>query len=733
MVDTPQTDQQYKKFFIGLMIFMLGIMLFQSRDYGMNWDEYWFRDYGEKVFEFYSSFGQKQDFINQQRSTTYEIVPYYGGMSELFGVLLSKILFSRDPYDNRHLITAIFGFIAVLFCGLTAKTLSGWRSAVIASSFLFVTPVFFANAMHNSKDVPFAAGYIVAIYFMLTLLKEWPKFDIKNAIGLAIGLSMAIGVRVGGVLLIGYLGLFFIAKNLFSFKLGQYKSKEELITQIKRGILPLTLVVIAGYIGSLLFWPYALLNPISVPLKALKIFSEINFFDSNGLFEGKWVHRWEIPWYYIPKWIFITTPLFIPLTPIILGILLIVKRGAMDKNRALYQAMLLFTSIFPIAYIIFKHSNIFDGWRHTYFVYPPLVVVCATLWDELISLSKKQIALVLSLWLVIFILEPFSFILRNHPNEQFYFSPLIGGINGAFKKYEIDYYGTSLRGAVEWIANSKEVLESTNKFRVNSLYGEPNSAKHYIDKYPNLTYVNPQEPSEYSLILPSMAKHNNELLANWPPANTIHEIKVEGVPIVAIVKNPISPTQTRNDLLTKLKTENKDVNYFLDISLQFFLAKDYAYSIVAAEKALSLDTNSAIAYNNICSSFNNLLLFTDGMGAGKKAIELAPTFQLAQNNYNYSLSRKDEQVDPQVKIQNYLNLSFAFYDVGNQQKAIDFAEKVLAIDPNNVVAYNNLCVAYIQLKELDKAINAAETAIKIAPDFQLAKNNLAWAKSEKEK
>ncbi|MBI4851188.1 MAG: tetratricopeptide repeat protein [Acidobacteria bacterium] len=735
MVDNTTVDQQlHKKIFFVLLAFMLVVMLFQSRNYGMNWDEYWFRDYGEKVFNFYSSFGQDQSFINQQRSTTYEIVPYYGGMSEFFGALLSKIFSSRDPYDNRHLVTAVFGFIAIVFCGLTAQVLSGWRSAILASSFLFVTPVFFANSMHNSKDVPFAAGYIVAIYFMMALIKEWPKFDIKNAIGLAIGMSMAIGVRVGGVLLIGYLGLFFIAKNLYFFKEGQYKSKEELLTQIKKGILPLTLIVIAGYIGSLLFWPYALLNPISVPMKALKIFSEINFFDSNGLFEGRWVHRWEIPWYYIPKWIFITTPLFISLTPLVLVVLLLAKRGKLDKNQVLYQAMLLFTSVFPVAYIIFKQSNIFDGWRHTYFVYPPIVVVCAMLWNELFSFSKKQVSLILGIWLLIFTLEPFFFMIRNHPNEQFYFSPIIGGISGAFKKYEIDYYGTSLRGAIEWLAKTKEVIESKNKLRVNSLYGEPNSAKHYIDKYPQLVFVGHQEPSDYSLVLPSIAKHNNELLLNWPPPNTIHQIKADGVPLIAIVKNDSAlPSQAKEDLIAKLKSDSKDLNFFLDLSLQFFLAKDYLNAIVAAEKAIALDKNSAVAYNNICSSLNNLFLFADGAEAGKKAMEIAPDFQLAKNNYNYSLSRKDEQIDPNVKTQNYLNLSFAFYNIGNQEKTIEFAEKVLTVDPNNVVAYNNLCVAYIQLKQLDKAINAAEKALKISPDFQLAKNNLAWAKSEKEK
>jgi len=727
-------EATYKSFFWVVTAFMFLFMLWQSRNYGMNWDEYSFVEYGKDLLNFYLALGKESTLQAKYNSPNYEISVYYGGMVELITEITNRIFSSRDPFDNHHLVTAIFGFIGVVFCGLTAKEISNWRTAIISSCFLFVTPVFFANSMHNSKDIPFAVGNITALYFIIVILKKWPNVKWYTYTALALAIAVTIGIRVGGILLIAYTCLFFVAKIFYLYLEGEIASKKEAFYEIKKGVLPLGLTVLAGYLVSLLFWPYAFFNPKTAPTNAFKFFSNIYYFDSYNLFEGAWIHRWEIPWYYIPKWIAITTPLFISLTPILLVILLVRIKNNLPKQLLLFSAMLLFTSLFPIIFIIIKKSNVYDGWRHLYFVYPPLVVICSIIWEKLFSVSSKQIQKILSITLLIFILQPFFFMLRNHPNEQFYFSPLIGGIEGAFKNYEIDYYGTSIRGAIEWIAKNPDVIKSSNKIRINSLYGGHNNPKHYINKYPQLVYVDVTDSSDYSLVLPSIAKNNHDLLANWPPKNTVHEIKVDGVPIIAIVKN-LTIEQVKKDLPTSLKSTDKlaDVTTFINLSLEFYQQKDYFNSIITAEKALSIDPQSAIAYNNICTSFNDLFLFDEAIEAGKKATQIAPDFVLAKNNYQYALSKKDTSIDPKIKMQSFLNLSFAFYNAGNQEKTIEFANKVLAIDQNNIVAYNNLCVAYIQLKEFDKAIVAAETALKIAPDFALAKNNLAWAKSQKNK
>jgi hypothetical protein len=44
------------------------------------------------------------------------------------------------------------------------------------------------------------------------------------------------------------------------------------------------------------------------------------------------------------------------------------------------------------------------------------------------------------------------FDIRFHPNQGVYFNSLVGGPRGAFKRYEMDYWGNCIFQAVEWVA-----------------------------------------------------------------------------------------------------------------------------------------------------------------------------------------------------------------------------------------------------------------------------------------
>ena len=46
--------------------------------------------------------------------------------------------------------------------------------------------------------------------------------------------------------------------------------------------------------------------------------------------------------------------------------------------------------------------------------------------------------------------EPLLFQVRNHPNQIIYFTPLMGGPQAAFARYDMDYWGNSVLQAVEW-------------------------------------------------------------------------------------------------------------------------------------------------------------------------------------------------------------------------------------------------------------------------------------------
>ena len=48
------------------------------------------------------------------------------------------------------------------------------------------------------------------------------------------------------------------------------------------------------------------------------------------------------------------------------------------------------------------------------------------------------------------IAEPFMFQIRNHPNQNVYFTPLMGGPRAAFGRFEMDYWGNCMLQAASW-------------------------------------------------------------------------------------------------------------------------------------------------------------------------------------------------------------------------------------------------------------------------------------------
>jgi tetratricopeptide (TPR) repeat protein len=143
-------------------------------------------------------------------------------------------------------------------------------------------------------------------------------------------------------------------------------------------------------------------------------------------------------------------------------------------------------------------------------------------------------------------------------------------------------------------------------------------------------YVETPEVSpdwDYSLILPAKAKINPELLAQWPPQGTVHEIKVDNTPLVAIVKNYAT-------------VKGKTPQSYLTLSLQYYEAGQYERCIEVSREALKMKPDYAPAYNNICAAYNELKMWDKGIAACQQALKIEPGFQLARNNLNWALSAK---------------------------------------------------------------------------------------------
>ena len=347
----------YRFLFAILSLFLLFFMPIISFDYGITADEEVQYPYGKHILSYFESNGVDDSALN------FKNLYLYGGIFDYSMAWMHKYIFnSWDVFEMRHMFNALVGAILMIFTGLLTQRVSRkWQAAFWALVFVFLSPRIFGHSMNNPKDIPFAAGYIISVYFLLGFIRALPRFSISSIAGFIIGVALTINIRVGGILLIPYLFLFTGCAFLLQKKLHIFLKKFGYLIKIALLLLVMSLL---GYIGGTLYWPFAKEDWINGPLMAL---SEMSNFATGIRMVWEGQHYWSdfLPWYYILKWLSISTPLII-----LLGFPFVIYPIIKDNKNRLILLMVIFTGIFPLGYSIYKQSALYDGMRHFLFIYP---------------------------------------------------------------------------------------------------------------------------------------------------------------------------------------------------------------------------------------------------------------------------------------------------------------------------------------------------------------------------
>ncbi len=514
---------------------MLLLMLWASKDFGITGDEVTQHTYGQKVFDFYATLGHDRSNLE------YKNVYFYGGFYDMLLVAVTKIV-PFDPYDVRHVINAFVGFLTILVVSRLGKRFGGWAAALTAAWFLFLSPRFFGEAMNNPKDTPFALAMALGVLTILKFVESFPKPTWRTALPVAGAIALAISIRVGGLLLIPYL--------LVALALGWwFRWRREPAPARAAGLRTMAVwtagTCVVGYLAGLIFWPYGLLNPLQHPLKALGEMSQF----STGirmLYDDRMLMSSSVPWYYIPKWIYITSPLLILACFTLSPLLFLDKR--LSKMELLF---LFFAAVFPVAYVIYSKSPLYDGWRHMLFVYPMIALLAALFFVTVlrwirVPAGRYAVAGVGVLGLLL----PARWMVVNHPHDIVYFNETVGGIDGAFGYYETDYYMNSLKAGTYKLADLAGLRTTRDSLVIATNCIEP--VQHYLQRInPRLKplYIRYRERYnsswDYALFFSRFV--DKDLLQNghWPPAGTIATVKADNTPLCAIVKGDPQRTAYR--------------------------------------------------------------------------------------------------------------------------------------------------------------------------------------------
>ena len=545
------SDSLAKKLFFGFALLLFGVMVTVSHEYGISGDENFHRMYGHHIVNFYRTMGADKTAASNVGADS--LMCYYGGFYDGTASAISEALPSIDEWNVRHCWNSMFGFLAMLCAGLVAVEVAGWQAGLITLILMAFSPRFFGESMNNPKDITMAAGYMLSYVFILKFLKQLPKPTLKTAIGLGLSIGMTMGIRIGGLLLIPYTFLFYgLAmwsllgfSELFNFS----RFKENIWPSLKFVLLASVL----GYCVSLIFWPYALVSPIAHPLEALGVAEKFPV-QIKILFEGKHISSTEVPWYYIPKWLLISTPLF-GLVGLLYSFSLITVMK--KKQQLLLLGFLFFTLVFPIAYVIYKKSVLYDTMRHFFFVYPSIIILSGLAYSYLIGLLPKKLKYAAVGVILILVALPARFMFANHPNEYVYFNEIVGGIKGAFGNYETDYYMNSVKQSADWMKINQNLKRTDGrKTRVFSnavapcnFYFKEDSATVAVG-YTSYRTRN-EKDDDYEILYCRFVDRNLLINGCYPPEQTIHTVYADGVPLSCVVKKEDNRPYTGQELMGK--------------------------------------------------------------------------------------------------------------------------------------------------------------------------------------
>jgi tetratricopeptide (TPR) repeat protein len=106
-----------------------------------------------------------------------------------------------------------------------------------------------------------------------------------------------------------------------------------------------------------------------------------------------------------------------------------------------------------------------------------------------------------------------------------------------------------------------------------------------------------------------------------------------------------APTITANNKIEELKkavAASPTESNYVNLGMAYYFNKQYHESIDASRKAIAINPNNALAYNNICSAYNCLSMWDSAIIAGQAALKIQPDFQLAKNNVAWAVSMKNK-------------------------------------------------------------------------------------------
>ena len=433
------------------ILLLAGLVIY--KDYGVSADEMTQRAIGltsltylANLFNIRFLLGDAQPLADPSSVFLAQRDRDYGVAFELPAEFLIKVLGLQDAnaYFFRHLLTFLVFYAAIFFFYKLVKLrYQDWRIGLLGATLLILSPRIFGDGFFNDKDLVFMSAFVIATYTLVRFVLQ-PK--LLTGLWHALACAIAIDLRLMAVILpVASLVI------LIALTLRKELTPTKCIAYAASYLILMSLLVVT-------FWPWLWLDPLGNFVTAFQNMARFRH-APDLIFMGQIIHSIDLPWYYLPVWIGITTPILY-LTLFLAGSAITLRTfltNLFGKARTLWTNEgqlqdLLFLGLFlaPLIAVIALHSILYNGWRQMYFIYPAFLLVSLRglvgLWHVV---NHKPIARRAFIVIVALCMSYTGYwMVRWHPYQYLYFNVFAGQYA---KKYDVDYWAVAYRPLLEKI------------------------------------------------------------------------------------------------------------------------------------------------------------------------------------------------------------------------------------------------------------------------------------------
>ena len=429
------------KRYTGVLIvtILLVLHLFISPQYGFTWDFHFHFFGGGKLLGIAPNVLEPRNlpFVEPDPRKAWTL-PYGPLMS--IPPVASYLYFHKTlgllPADvSYHIPIIVWGVLGSLVLYLFLKEAVSYRAGVFAAVLLALIPRYFGDLHNNMKDIPSAVIFGANMWALWRLARYKRVTDLLLALFL---FAAAFNIKINSVYIPVVFGVWIVFQWVVTRRIRLEKQT--------------WLYILLAPVSALLLWWVFWTDPIG-QLKHAYLTFGVGTNNIEVLLNGAWYCSGStVPWYYPFWYLAVVTPISI-LFLALLGVTRVVKSVATAPTSSESETGVLFLVWFlvPLTRYAVPSIGVIDGIRHFEEVLLPIAALSGLALDWLYRTYAKKYPHVLIGFLCLLFAWLLSSIALYHPYEIAYFNELVGGAKGALGKYDLDYWGTSQKAAVEWI------------------------------------------------------------------------------------------------------------------------------------------------------------------------------------------------------------------------------------------------------------------------------------------